>query len=521
MSPASPRRLPLAGSERHALPGAHAVGPSDRAERLEVSVHLRARRPLPEPDERGAAVRLSRARFAAEHGASRDDVERVAGFAAEHGLRVEAVHQARRSVVLSGTAQQLGRAFDVRLQRWERDGTTFRGRTGPVHIPAGLVGVVDGVFGLDDRPQARSRVHRRAAHAARRGEAFTPPQVAALYDFPRDLDGAGQTVALLQLGGGYRAADLRGYFAALHRPLPRLRDVSVDGGSNVRSGDPQSDDGEVQLDVEVLGAVAPGVRIALYFAPNTERGFLDGVSAAIHDGVLRPSVLSISWGAAEPAWTLQALRAIDAAFAAAAALGVTVCAAAGDSGSGDDVHDHRPHVDFPASSPGALACGGTRVHLHREGRTLAAEEVWNDGRAGGSTGGGVSAVFAAPPWQRTCEGGRPPSSGERQGRGVPDVAGDADPETGYLVSVDGVEAVLGGTSAVAPLWAALVAMANQRRGAPVGLIAPLLYASPAAALRDVTRGRNGAYAARPGWDPCTGLGTPRGDRLVALLGDEC
>jgi kumamolisin len=315
-------------------------------------------------------------------------------------------------------------------------------------------------------------------------------------------------VALLQVSGGYEAADLRPFFAALHRETPRTVDVSVDHGRNVRSGDAQSDDSEVQLDVEVLGAVAPGARIALYFAPNTERGFLDGIGAAIHDARLRPSVLSISWGAAEASWTLQALHAIDGAFAAAAALGVTVCAAAGDSGSGDDVHDHRPHADFPASSPGALACGGTRVHLHRGG-SLAGEEVWNDGRAGGSTGGGVSAVFAAPPWQRSLG---------LHGRGVPDVAGDADPDTGYAVRVDGVDQVLGGTSAVAPLWAALVALANQRRRTPVGLLAPLLYAEAAGpALRDVTRGRNGAYAARPGWDACTGLGTPRGSRLVELL----
>jgi kumamolisin len=504
VSAASARRVPLAGSERRALPGARAVGPSDRAERLEVSVHLRPRAPLPAPGE----ARMSRPQLAARHGASPDDVARVSAFADAHGLHVDAVHAARRTVTLSGTAEALGRAFDVELQRWERDGTSFRGRTGPVHVPAELSGVIEGVFGLDDRPQARSRVARRARHRGGAGDGLTPVQVAHLYDFPRGLDGSGQTVAVLQVSGGYGEDDLRPFFAALHREVPRILDVSVDHGRNLRSGDPDSDDSEVQLDVEVLGAVAPGARIALYFAPNTERGFLDGVSAAIHDDRLRPSVLSISWGAAEPTWTLQALHAIDGAFAAAAALGVTVCAAAGDSGSGDDVHDRRPHADFPASSPGALACGGTRVHLHRGG-SLAGEEVWNDGRAGGSTGGGISAVFGAPPWQQALG---------LRGRGVPDVAGDADPDTGWAVRVDGAAQVLGGTSAVAPLWAALVALANQRRRTPVGLLAPLLYGAAAGdALRDVTRGRNGAYRARPGWDACTGLGTPRGERLMELL----
>jgi kumamolisin len=509
VSPSSPRRVPVAGSERHVLAGSRAVGPSDRDEVLDVSVHLRPRAPLPQPGDGGVTRHLSRAEFAAAHGASPDDVARVAAFAEAHGLHVGAVHEARRTVTLSGSVAALSRAFDVELQRWRRDGTSFRGRTGAVHVPVGLGDVIEGVFGLDDRPQARSRVARRAVDAREAGVSFTPPQVARLYDFPEHLDGSGQTVALLQLGGGYTPADLRAYFAGLHRAVPALVDVSVDHGRNMPVGDPASDDGEVLLDVEVLGSIVPGARIGVYFAPNTERGFLDGVSTAIHDARLQPSVLSISWGAAEPTWTRQALRAIDGAFQAAAALGVTVCAAAGDSGSGDGVHDHRPHVDFPASSPGALACGGTRVHLHSETRTLAGEEVWNDGRAGGSTGGGVSAVFA-PPWQRGIH---------RDRRGLRDVAGNADPQTGYRIRVDGTEQVLGGTSAVAPLWAALVAMANQRRGAPVGLAAPLLYAPPPGPppLSDVVDGRNGAYRARAGWDPCTGLGTPRGERVVELL----
>jgi kumamolisin len=518
---AAPRRLPLPGSERHALTGAREVGPSDRAELLDVSLHLRPRAPLPALDDVGQVAPLTREQFAARHGAAPNDVARVAAFAGDHDLRVTAVHEARCTVVLSGSVAALGRAFDVELQRWERDGTTWRGRVGPVHVPADLAGVIEGVFGLDDRPQAQSRVRRAAAHAhAASRTAFTPPQVAALYDFPRHLDGAGQTVALLQLGGGYsRERDLDPYFAALGLATPEVLDVSVDHGRNLRSGSPDSDDSEVQLDLAVLGGVVPGARIALYFAPNTERGFLDGVSAAVHDGRLQPSLLSISWGAAEPTWTLQAIRAIDSVFQAAASLGITVCVAAGDSGSGDDVHDRRPHVDFPASSPYALACGGTRLHLRRDRRALASEEVWHGGGGAGSTGGGISEVFACPPWQRECEGGGPPSSGDRHGRGLPDVAAAADPQTGYLVHIDGQLQVLGGTSAVAPLWAALVAMANQRRGRPVGLLAPLLYSALCrrGALRDVTKGRNGAYQARRGWDPCTGLGSPNGERLVELL----
>jgi kumamolisin len=510
---AKPRRVPLAGSERRPLAGAHEVGPVDRGETVEVTVHLRPSTPLAADP---LQPRLSRAQLAARHGAAPADFARVTDFARAHGLHVEAERPAQRTVVLSGTAEAMARAFDVQLRRWQRGGTSYRGRVGPVHIPEDLAPIIEGVFGLDDRPQSHSRVSRRARIASA-DNGFTPPQVAALYDFPRHLDGSGQTVALLQLGGGYRGAELQHYFASLRLPTPSIVDVSVDHGRNMPLGDPESDDAEVLLDVEVLGSLLPAARLAVYFAPNTERGFLDGVAAAVHDAELQPSVLSISWGSAEPTWTLQAMRAIDGVFREAAALGVTVCAAAGDSGSGDDVHDHRPHVDFPASSPGTLACGGSRVHVHRDGGGLAWEEVWNDGRGAGSTGGGVSAVFAVPPWQQACEGGGPPASGKRHGRGVPDVAANADPQTGYAVRIDGTEQVLGGTSAAAPLWAALVAMANQRSGNTAGLLTPLLYAH-AAALRDITRGRNGAYQARPGWDPCTGLGTPDGQRLLALLG---
>lgn len=539
---AQARRVALPGSERLPLPGAEQVGDADAAQRVEISLHLRPRTPLPEiPGV--AAASLSRAEYAARHGADRGDVARVETFAREHGLDVVDAHSARRIVVVGGTVAQLSRAFDVDLRLWQRGAVRYRGRVGPLHIPATLEGAIAGVFGLDDRPQSQPHLRRArpaadGAMASRRG-ALTPPQVARLYDFPRDLDGRGQTVALLELGGGYARADLHGYFAALGLRVPRLVDVAVDHGGNSRTGDPNSDDSEVQLDIEVLGAVAPGVRIALYFAPNTERGILDAVSACIHDDVLRPAVLSVSWGAAESGWTQQAMHSLDSVFQAAALLGVTVCASSGDAGSSDAVHDRHPHVDFPASSPHVLACGGTRLHLHRDshgpgapanpmapgGRSpgLAREEVWDERPHGGASGGGVSAVFAMPSWQAAAGvPPRPGASGTSQwGRGVPDVAGDADPASGYLVTIDGVAQVLGGTSAVAPLWAALVAMANQRSGRTAGLLAPWLYAQAAQApgelLRDVTSGGNGAFQACPGWDCCTGLGTPRGNRLVAQL----
>jgi kumamolisin len=269
------------------------------------------------------------------------------------------------------------------------------------------------------------------------------------------------------------------------------------------------------LDIEVVGAVAPQADIAVYFAPNTDAGFLDAVTTAIHDTQNKPSVISISWGGPESSWTAQSLTAFDEAFQAAAALGITVCVASGDNGSSDGATDGGDHVDFPASSPHALACGGTR--LEAAGGAVSAESVWNDGAQGGAGGGGVSSAFALPAWQDGLHTTKT-SGGDAvlNMRGVPDVSGDADPQTGYAVRIDGTATVIGGTSAVAPLWAGLIARINATNGSPVGLINPVLYAN-AAALRDISVGNNGTYAASPGWDACTGLGSPDGGKIAALL----
>ena len=191
-----------------------------------------------------------------------------------------------------------------------------------------------------------------------------------------------------------------------------------------------------------------------------------------------------------------------------------MCVAAGDNGSSDGVNDGADHVDFPASSPHALACGGTS--LHSAGGKITSEVVWNDGASGGAGGGGLSNVFALPAWQ---QGLRATSSNGVASalrlRGVPDVSGDADPQTGYDVRVDGTDTVFGGTSAVAPLWAGLIARINAEKGTPVGYINAQLYSNPSA-FNDVTQGNNGSFAAAAGWDACTGLGSPDGAKLSTV-----
>jgi kumamolisin len=286
----------------------------------------------------------------------------------------------------------------------------------------------------------------------------------------------------------------------------------VDKGKNAPTTS-SSADGEVMLDIEVAASVAPGAKIVVYFTPNTDQGFTDAITTAIHDTANKPSVISISWGGPESSWTAQAMTALDAACQSAAALGVTITVAAGDNGSTDGATGNN--VDFPASSPHVLACGGTK--LDANGSTLVSEVVWNEQASNeGATGGGVSNVFPLPTWQANAKVPAPSQKGG--GRGVPDVAGDADPTTGYTIRVDGQTMVIGGTSAVAPLWAGLVAVANQQLGAQVGFIQPAIYATKAAAaFNDITEGNNGAFSAGPGWDACTGLGSPIANKLIPLL----
>jgi len=223
----------------------------------------------------------------------------------------------------------------VKLQYYTHPHGSYRGRVGSISLPKSLAGIVQGVFGLDNRPQAAphfqlpgvvSAESKKKRHAS---ASFTAPALARLYSFPAGSDGSGQCIGLIELGGGFRPADIDTYFNALGIPVPTVTAVSVDHGANSPTT-ATGPDGEVMLDIEVAAAIAPQANIAVYFAPNTSSGFLDAVTTALHDTHNQPSVLSISWGGAEATWTTQAMQQFDAAFQTAAALGVSVCVAAGD-----------------------------------------------------------------------------------------------------------------------------------------------------------------------------------------------
>ncbi|MCL6488381.1 MAG: S53 family peptidase [Alicyclobacillus mali] len=532
------RRTVLAHHARTPLPGSVDKGPLAADERVSVTVVLRRsgtselethveRLASQKPHER---AHVTREAFAEKHGASLDDLAALRRFADDHGLTVERTHQAAGTAVLIGPPEAIRRAFGVELRWFDHPNGAYRSYAGEVTLPESVAPLVEAVLGLDTRPVARPhfRLRRRAEgeFEARSQSAppaaYTPLDVAKAYQFPGGLDGSGQCIALIELGGGYDETSLAQYFASLGVPAPQVVSVSVDGATNQPTGDPNGPDGEVELDIEVAGALAPGAKIAVYFAPNTDAGFLDAITTAVHDPTHKPSIVSISWGGPEDSWASASIAAMNRAFLDAAALGVTVLAAAGDSGSTDGEQDGLYHVDFPAASPYVLACGGTR--LVASGDRIEQETVWNDGPDGGSTGGGVSRIFPLPSWQENAN--VPPSAnpGAGSGRGVPDVAGNADPTTGYEVVIDGETTVIGGTSAVAPLFAALLARINQKLGKSVGYLNPTLYQLPEKQVfHDITEGNNDIanrariYQAGPGWDPCTGLGSPIGVQLLQAL----
>jgi kumamolisin len=497
---------------------------------LTLTIQLRARDETPAALEQivedivaGRRAPLDRKEFAAQFGARPEHVAALRRFAKANGFRVSQVSVARRVVQLSGTRGRLARAFGVNAVRYDFDGTSWQSLIGSIYLPTEIAPCIRTVFGFNERPDlqragagamsAKSSAPKKKSHNK---VAYTAVEVGDLYEFPKHLDGKGQSIAVIALGGGYLRSDMEEYFRELGLPMPDIRWKSVHGARNEPNGDTAMFDGEVTGDIQTAGAIAPGAKIVVYFAPNTHRGFFEAISEAVHDPRACNTVVSISWGQAEGHWRRRTVSALNRVLLEAAALGVTVCCSSGDFGAYADQHDRVPHVNFPGSSPYALACGGTT--LIGSGDLIHSERVWNNHT--GASGGGVSSIFELPAWQRNCR--VPKTSQGFRGRGVPDVGANADPLTGYRVYLRGKWEVGAGTSAASPLWAGLVARFNQERGGPVGLITPFMYDRfshllEARAMVVITKGGNRLYRARKGWSACTGLGTPRGLKLTRAL----
>ena len=564
--------IAITGSARRAVPEAKLIKKSDQTARIEVSIYARqnpaapAKNPLT-PDAMnntlpGQRHYLTDEEFNSTFGADPADLDKIAAWAQTNKLKVLDRSVPKRRVLVEGTIGDISKAFNLQLNEYEHPKTgRFRGRVGEVHVPTDLFGIIQGVFGLDTRPVGRPRRRRgnfqpvdfktlqsnvkgKARGIARTAPAnpfpgtFFPGDLAGLYNYPEELTGAGQNVAIFAFNGdspdphgGYKLPALQNYFEKLlGGKTPQIKDVVVQGPGNDPGPDTQASSergdstGEVMLDMCVVGSVAPGANIFMYFTEFTSQGWVDALNEAITDSN-QISVISISYGNPEDdpqgAWTSMGVQVVNQAFQAAAAKGITICCASGDDGSSDQVTSGA-HVDFPASSPFVLGVGGTKlVATSGTPAAIASETVWNETLQNeGATGGGVSAVFTKPAYQDTVN--VPPSANPPHtiGRGVPDVAADADPVTGVVVMhVDGKHLEpIGGTSASAPLWASLIVRLNEGLKARCGFLNPVLYGRfPSGVLRDITVGNNGAYSAGPGWDPCTGLGTPDGDQLFRAL----
>jgi kumamolisin len=486
--------------------------------------------------------------FQERYGVGNESFERIEAFVKASGFQLVDKSIPGRFVIISGKLGELSRTFGIEMCMVENEGIRYRSHRGKVQIPAELREIVDVVLGFDTRPVGR---HHGATSV---GRPVDPRKVAALYGFPKTLNGSGQCIGIIELGGGFRQEDIRKYFQGYGRPAPQIEVRELTGSADSSGGKGTNDPAEpseiqkfwdavvhdkfdirkpeailgsaarlqsvlwtieATMDVELVGTLADGAQIVVYFAPNTEQGKFHAWTAALTDERFKPSVISISSGMFENQLEPYTLRALNDLYHDAVLRGVTICCSSGDTGDGA-TNGSSPQVNFPASSPFVLACGGTSLKVSRA--TRKPESVWNEPTSATrlSSGGGVSSLFPTPFWQR---GSGVKAKTGRDGRGVPDVAARANLKDGYHIRVGNLDIPMGGTSSAAPLWASLVALLNEKLNRSIGYLNPYLYDDEVRkALLDIRRGRSGKrYQASKGWDACTGLGRPVAQALLDVL----
>lgn len=447
-------------------------------------------------------------------------VNEVTNFCKQFNLSLEQID--KNHLRVDGNAINFNQALKIQLNQYETDENHFTGKTvyhgnlTPLMIPSQWKDNLENIIGLDNFPVSHPYfvlnkdvefIESSRDIKPKASSTFTPLQLATLYNFPTGLDGTGQKIGIIELGGGYVMSDLTQYFSILGiQGTPKVNAISVGGATN-NPGDRSGASVEVVLDIEVIMAIVPNATINVYFAPNTFQGFYNSINQAVNDGC---NVVSISWGAAEVNWSSSMMNSFNSLFQKAVNKGCTILAAAGDNGSSDGSSGNN--VDFPSSSPYCVACCGTA--LQANGNTIVSESVWNISSTTSATGGGISNVFSIPTYQNNIT-----TVSLNGKRGVGDLAANASPATGYqlYMASQGGNIVVGGTSAVAPLISALVARINQSVGHNIGFIHPTLYSNPNI-CRDITVGNNGSFQAKVGWDCCTGNGVPIGTAWLSAFG---
>ena len=524
----------LSGSDRPRRRDAARLGDIDPAAAVEVTVTVRG----PDLPQVTPGKSMTREELERVYSATPQDMDAVTSELGRYGLRVVDSAPSARSLRGTGTAEQMDAAFRANLGIYRHHDHDYRGREGELEIPANLEGIITGVFGLDQRRVAR-RVpgippYQGSAESVAEA-ALSPADLEERYRFPTG-EGEGQTVAIAEFGGAYFANDLAVFCRQQGRPEPTVKQVGLGvpvlTEEQVMAMAPSQREqvleeaGEVNMDVQIVAGLCPGADIVVYFTTFDQKGWVDLLNEIIKGAPAGPVAVSVSWGLAEDSsdFSASARRVIDHRLQAAALLGVTVCVSAGDDGSGDQMHDGKAHVNFPASSPHVLAVGGTQLDGDQEVAWF--QPPGDRAHGGGATGGGISSVFPRPSWQ-TVEVSAPEGAGA-PGRIVPDISALAGPPYYQMVML-GKPAPNGGTSASAPLWAALIARsaaAATPQRAPV-FLAPLLYgAGPdghplgTSVCRDITAGDNPStppgwgFSAGPGFDAVSGWGVPDGPPLV-------
>jgi kumamolisin len=543
-------------SQRIVLPGSgrrHPVGTSQIAapladETIRATVVLF---PAAGPEARRKTIRdlastfpaarkhLKAAEFLRLHGARKSHLKKVEQYAASHGLNVVESSPERRCVVLSGPVSAFARAFAVEFSNHRFQNQIYRSYQGEIQVPSSLGGIVQAVLGLENRELMSHHTFARAQSSTRHVD---PAEVAKAYSFPESAKGKGQRIAIIELGGGFYESDIAEYFKKQQCEQRKIAVVEVDGQKNdpapvdvikkmldamgvSTAARPESalstSDAtralwtiETTFDIELAGAFATQSEIVVYFAPNNAQGQYHAITTALNSKEHPPDLISCSWGATEDGLPRDFIDSFDQALQDAALRGVTVCVSSGDRGDDSDKDGH-PRVHYPASSPHVIACGGTHWV---EPESSKDEVVWSEQlpTALAQSGGGVSKVFEEPEWQ--SDAGIRKKTGSN-GRGVPDVSGKADMASGYCMIVGGYDTTMGGTSAAAPMWCGLLALLNEALKHNIGYATPLFYNSAfTTSFHDITAGNNGKhYKAEPGWDACTGLGTPHGNKILAAL----
>ncbi len=510
------------------------VGPTDANKELTVTIMVKSKASDQEINKTLEKVvkhqikPLTDKEFADKFGADPDAVQRVLKLAADNNLKAADVDMRSGRIELKGAAKDFGGAFKVKLNEYQdATGLSFQQHEGTLSVPKSMRKDVEGIFGLDSKPLATPKFvilppgGGIEPHGLFTG--YMPGQVAEAYNFPKESMGAGQAVAIVELGGGLDRADNSAYYKSHNLKEPEINIVTVGGAENKVGG---AADGEVALDSQIIGAVAPDAKQMLIFGPNTDQGFLDTITRATFTkpGEAENSAISVSWGAPESSWAPDAMRAMDLAFKKAALKGISIFCASGDTGAKDNAPDKKYTPDFPSADPWVTGTGGTKLKVDASGHRKS-EDAWNDGWLIGlgktvAGGGGISAFFQVPDYQAGVK--MPPNANKTgvPGRGVPDIAGNASVLEGYQVRFGGKEMPIGGTSAVAPLYAALTMRLNGALGHPVGFLNPFLYEqgkNGGKIFHDITNGDNAGYNAGPGWDATTGWGTIDGQKMLDAL----